>query len=374
MRIQMADLHAQYEAQKSEIDDALKGVLESCRFILGPNVSLLEEEIARENQARFGVGVASGTDAITLSLAACGVGQGDEVITTPFTFVATTESISQLGAVPVYVDIDLDTFNLDAALVESRITPRTKAILPVHLYGQMADMTALQGVADKHGLALVADGAQAIGAEHRGVSVGGWGSATTLSFFPTKNLGAYGDGGMVLTNREDIADKINSLRFHGSGGTYSYQDIGWCSRLDEIQAAVLRVKLRKLRDWTQARQRHAQIYTSMLEGSGIHVPRVIEGNTHVWHQYTIRLEQRDSLKEFLKAREMASAVYYPGALHLQPAYQRYGYREGDLPNAERACREVLSLPIHPDLPEGAVERVSEAILEFQKAGSSVKSP
>lgn len=366
MHIKMADLHAQYESQKPEIDHALSEVLESCRFILGPSVSRLEEEIAEISHARYGVGVASGTDAITLSLAACGVKAGDEVITTPFTFVATTESIAQLGATPVYADIDLDTFNLDPSLIEDHITSRTKAILPVHLYGQMADMDALQKIALKHGLALVADGAQAIGASQNGRGVGSPGSATTLSFFPTKNLGAFGDGGMALTDDEQIASKLRSLRFHGSGGTYTYQDIGWCSRLDELQAAILRVKLRKLEDWTQARERHALLYNTLLKDSGLSIPIVMPGNRHVWHQYTIRSSQRDALKDFLKTREIDSAVYYPGPLHLQTAYNHYGYRAGAFPNAERACREVLSLPVYPDLPDGAVEQVAGAIIEFQK--------
>ncbi len=367
MRIHMADLQAQVQSLHGELSAVLEEVLQSCRFILGPNVTTLEEELAARNGAAHAVAVASGTDAIMLALAACGVGPGDEVITTPFTFVATTETIVQIGGAPVYVDIDPRTFNLDATQVEASITPKTRAILPVHLYGQMADMTALEAIAKTHGLKLIADGAQAIGAKHRGKALGAFGDAATLSFFPTKNLGAFGDGGMVLTNDTDVAEKVKLLRFHGSGGTYDYQCAGWCSRLDEVQAAILRVKLKRLAEWNGARRRHAAIYNEMLEGCGLALPCELPGDEHVWHQYTLRGERRDDLKQHLAADGIDSAVYYPGPLHIQPAYAKFGYKPGDMPEAEKTCREVLSLPVYPELPDDSVRRVAESVLRFQKA-------
>lgn len=365
MRIQMADLKAQLASLHDEIHTAIDDVVNSCRFVLGPNVAQLEEEIALYSQAKHAIGVASGTDAIMLALAACGVGRGDEVITTPFTFVATTETIVLLGATPVYVDIDPQTYNLQADLVEAKITSKTRAILPVHLYGQMADMTALEDIASRHGLALIADGAQAIGATHHNRGLGAFGAASTLSFFPTKNLGAYGDGGMVLTNDDGIADRVKSLRFHGSGGTYAYDHVGWCSRLDEVQAAILRVKLRHLDDWTGVRSQHAESYNRLLAGSGLELPHVGGGNTHVWHQYTVRSDRRDQLKESLKAAEIDSAVYYPSPLHVQPAYKYLGYSDGDFPEAERASQQVLSLPVYPELQAESAQRIARAVLQFQ---------
>ncbi|BCW99695.1 MAG: hypothetical protein KatS3mg024_2522 [Armatimonadota bacterium] len=364
MQIPMADLQAQHRALAEEIDSAIREVLESCRFILGPNVSALEEEVARYCEARYAVGVNSGTDALILALAACGIGPGDEVITTPFTFVATTEAIIRVGAMPVFVDIDPVTFNMDAALVESRITERSRALLPVHLYGQTADLTALKHLAERYSLKLISDGAQAIGAQHNGMGIGQFGDAVTLSFFPTKNLGGLGDGGMVLTNSEEVAERLRLLRFHGSGGTYSYREVGWCSRLDELQAAVLRVKLRHLPEWTARRAANAARYAELLEGCGIRLPQAAPGNKHVWHQYTVATPQRTELQAFLKDRGIASAVYYPGALHLEEAYRHLGGQEGDFPEAERACREVLSLPVFPELPEGAVDRVAQSVLDF----------
>lgn len=363
----MADLHAQYESLQDEIDTVLKDVLRSCRFILGPNVSALESEIAEYCEAKHAVGVASGTDAIALALSACGVGQGDEVITTPFTFVATTETIVQIGAVPVYVDIDPATFNLDPAQVEGKITSKTKAVVPVHLYGQTADLTELENICRKHNLTLVSDGAQAIGAKHKGKGIGAYGTAGTLSFFPTKNLGAYGDGGMVITNDDAVAEKVRSLRFHGSGGSYSYNYVGWCSRLDEIQAAILRVKLRKLDSWNHIRTEHARTYLDGLADTGLCLPMAVEDNVHVWHQFTVRSEHRDDLQAYLKSRDIASAVYYPGALHTQPAYRKFGYAEGDFPEAEKACLQVLSLPVYPELPAESVKRVVAAVKQFHSS-------
>jgi len=366
MRIQMADLQAQYESMREEMDAAVGEVLKSCRFILGPNVSALEEEIAAYSDCKYAVGVASGSDAICLALAACGVGPGDEVITTPFTFVATTEMIVRIGATPVFADIDPRTYILTPETVAAKITSRTKAILPVHLYGQTVDLTGFEKLAQEHGLILVSDGAQAIGAKHNGHGIGHYGQAATLSFFPTKNLGCAGDGGMVLTNDAQVAERVKSLRFHGSGGTYAYDHVGWCSRLDEIQAAILRVKLKRLSAWNAARGEHAEIYTRLLAGCGLQTPAVGQGNLHVWHQYTVRTPHRDALQAFLKEHEVSSAVYYPGALHTQPAYAYLGYHDGDMPEAELAAREVLSLPVYAELANASVEQIAALVCEFQK--------
>jgi dTDP-4-amino-4,6-dideoxygalactose transaminase len=360
----MADLKAQYQSIKREIDSAISAVMESCAFTLGPEVATLEEKVAAYCGSSYGIGVNSGTDAIALALAAIGIGPGDEVITTPFTFVATTEVIVHLGARPVYVDIDPVTFNLNPDLIEERITPRTKAILPVHLYGQPADVVRICEIAARYGLKVIFDGAQAIGAEAHGKPIGAYGDAVTLSFFPTKNLGAAGDGGMVLTNDPQIADKVRYLRFHGSGGTYSYKYVGWCSRLHSIQAAVLLAKLPYLNEWTAKRRLNAETYGRLLSGLDIILPVEKPENKHVYHQYTIRHPMRDALRQYLADHEVASGVYYPSPLHLEEAYAYLGYKQGDFPEAERACREVLSLPIYPELTEDQLTFVASTIRSF----------
>lgn len=364
MKVPMADLKAQYQPISEEMNDAVRAVLESGAFTLGNNVKLLEQEIAEYCGAAYGIGVNSGTDAIGLALNALGVGPDDEVITTPFTFVATTEVIALLGAKPVYVDIDPATFNLDPNLIEAKITERTKAILPVHLYGQPADVSKIEEIADRHGLRLVYDGAQAIGAEANGKPMGVYGDAVTLSFFPTKNLGGAGDGGMILTDDADLAEKLRALRFHGGGGSYSYKYVGYCSRLHEIQAAVLRVKLPHLIDWTESRRKNAGKYRSLLGDLALTLPFEALYAKHVYHQFTVRLPERDSLREFLNAREVGTGVYYPNPLHLEDAYKYLGYKPGDLPEAERACLEVLSLPVFPEMSEEQLDHVASSILAF----------
>lgn len=364
MRVPMADLRAQYQSIKPELDNAVREVMETGRFILGENVESLEKEIARFSGAAYGVGVNSGTDAIGLALAAVGIGRGDEVITTPFTFVATSEVIALLGAKPVYADIDPVTFNLDADRIEARITEKTKAILPVHLYGQPANVAHITEIARRHGLRVVYDGAQAIGAEALGRPIGAYGDAVTLSFFPTKNLGAAGDGGMVLTNDSEIAEKLRALRFHGSGGSYSYRYIGYCSRLDALQAAIVRTKLPHLSDWTETRRAHAGEYKQLLRDMPITLPEEVRGCGHVYHQFTIRLSERDRLREHLKSCEIDTGVYYPGPLHLEEAYRYLGYGAGDFPEAERACREVLSLPIFPEMSDRQLAHVAGSIRSF----------
>lgn len=364
MEVPMADIRAQHKAIKSDIDAALKEVMENCRFILGENVKLLESQIAKLSGAKYGVGVASGTDALLLALRALGIGPGDEVITTAFTFVATTEVIALLGATPVFADIDPETFTLDPASIESKITPKTKAIVPVHLYGQTADVKAIGDIAKRHGLKIVWDGAQAIAAETFGEPIGAYGDISTLSFFPTKNLGGAGDGGMILTNDEEILNKLHYLRFHGSAGSYSYKYVGYCSRLDEIQAAIIRAKLPYLAAWTDARRSNAAIYNSMLEGLPITLPVEKPFNKHVYHQFTIRCPERDKLKEFLATRGVSTGIYYPAPLHLEEAYRNLGYKPGDLPETERTCDEVLSLPIFQGLTREQVEHVAESIKAF----------
>jgi dTDP-4-amino-4,6-dideoxygalactose transaminase len=368
LRVSLADLRAQYYELKDEIDAAIVEVIESCRFSGGEKVTRLEEDIAAHCGAKFGMGVASGTDALTLSLLACGIGEGDEVITTPFTFGATSEAIAHVGARPVYVDIDNCTYNLDVDLIEEAITPRTRALLPVDLYGQMADRDALTTLCRRHNLKLIVDSAQSIGSRQRGRPIAVDGDTTTLSFYPTKNLGAYGDGGMILTNDPQIAELVRSLRGHGTGKhKYEYERIGYCSRLDAIQAAVLRAKLPRLAGWNEGRRRNAELYQELLSdltGCGLSLPRNDSGNYHIYHQYTIRTPKRDALQAYLKENEVDSEIYYPHSLHLQPAYAYLGYREGDFPNAEAAALEVLSLPIHPELTEEQVVYVADRIRRF----------
>ncbi len=370
MKVPFANLRAQYHELKEQIDAAMVSVIESGCFIDGENVARLEQEIAAVSGVRYGVGVASGTDALVLSLRACGIGPGDEVITTPFTFGATTEAIALLGARPVYVDIDLCTFNLDVAQIESCVTPRTRAILPVDLFGQMADRTVLNAVAKSHNLRLIADSAQAIGAKQNGWPLAASADCTTLSFYPSKNLGAYGDGGMALTDNAEIADHLRSLHAHGAGqnGAYGYHErIGYCSRLYTMQAVVLLAKLPHLAHWNAARRRNAALYNAHLadlSGTGLTLPGCEAGNYHIYHQYTIRHPRRDALQAYLKDHEVDTKIYYPFPMHLQPAYAYLGYQQGDFPAAERAAQEALSLPIQPELTEDQIEYVTDLIRRF----------
>lgn len=364
MQVRMADLGSQYRRIRDELEPMLLEVLASGRYILGEHVEALEHEVAQVCNARFAIGVSSGTDALRLALRAVGIQPGDEVITTPFTFVSTTEVIVELGAVPVFVDIAPDTYNLDPHLVEAVITPRTRAILPVSLYGQSAEMRALRAIADRYGLWLIEDAAQAIGARHYEEPIGAFAHAATLSFFPTKNIGAAGDAGMVITNDEYIANKVRSLRVHGMNGGYYYEDIGYTARLDELQAVILRVKMRHLAEWTERRRYHAALYRTLLADAPLQLPVALPHNYHVYHQFTVRTPQRDALREYLRQRGIESAVYYPLPLHLQPAYRFLGYREGDFPHAERAAQEVLSLPVHSELTEDQISLVAQSVLEF----------
>lgn len=364
-RVRMGDFAAQYRSLKEDLDAAVLDVLARGTFILGPDVKTLEAEIAIACGVEHGVGVNSGTDALLISLMTLDIGPGDEVITTPFTFFATAETISLTGATPVFVDIDPATFNIAPAAVEDAITPRTRAILPVHLYGQVADMEPLCALADRHGLAIIEDAAQAIGATCCGRAAGSFGQLAAFSFYPTKNLGAAGDGGMIVTNDAALAERARVIRFHGSGGGYYYGRLGYCSRLDEIQAAVLRVKLRHLADWNNRRRANAALYSELLKEADVITPVEAPDRQHIFHQYTIRSSHRDALKEHLAKNGVDSGVYYPLPLHRQEVYQGLGLPEGSLPASERAAREVLSLPIHPDLTPEDVAWVAGTIRQFQ---------
>jgi len=362
------DLKAQFDDIKNEVMEAVSHVFEDQRFILGPEVELLENEIAALVGARAAVGCASGSDALLLSLKALGIGPGDEVITTPFTFVATVGSMARAGARPVLIDIRPDTFNLDSNLIEAAISSRTRAILPVHLFGLAADLDPILQLAEAHRLAVVEDAAQAIGACYRGRHVGSLGAAGCFSFYPSKNLGGAGDGGMVTTNDAQVADQLRRLRDHGRSQKYSHEVLGMNSRLDALQAAILRVKLLHLANWTRRRQEKAERYRALFDefalDGNVKLPAAPPGCFHVYNQFTVRSSERDRLREFLRARGIPTEIYYPRPLHLQPAFGYLGYRAGEFPAAEAASREVLSLPIYPELKEEHQGAVVRAIADF----------
>jgi dTDP-4-amino-4,6-dideoxygalactose transaminase len=361
------DLAAQYAAIGAEIRTAVERVMASQQFILGREGAAFEQEVAKLCGVAHGIGVASGTDALILALRAWGVQAGDEVVLPAFTFVATGSAVSALGAKPVFADIRPETYNVDPAEFERRVTPRTRGIVVVHLYGLPADMDPIRAFAKSRKLPVIEDNAQAIGASYKGIRTGSLGDAACFSFYPTKNLGAYGDAGLVATNSAELAARIRTLRNHGQTGKYLSNEPGLNSRLDEIQAAILRVKLRHLSNWQRARQENAAEYTRLLnQVPGVMPPTVPEGFEHVFHQYTIRIERRDALQQFLSERKIGSTVYYPYPLHLQPLYASLGHKAGDFPHAERAAQEVLSLPMYPELRKDQIARVVEAIADFMK--------
>ena len=362
MSVPFVDLPREYRTIKAEIDAAIHRVVESGQFILGREVAAFEREMAAYCGAAYGIGVGSGTDALRLALEVAGVRAGDEVITTPFTFVATAETISQAGGVPVFADIEAEGYGLDPLDVARRITPRTRAIVPVHLYGEPAAMEPLMKLAEAHGLAVIEDAAQAIGAESGGRRIGSIGHAGCFSFFPTKNLGAYGDAGFVTTNDPALAERLAMLRQHGMRQKYVHEALGWCSRLDELQAAVLRVKLRHLDGWTAARRDHVRRYRRLLAGTPVGLPFEREGDRGVYHLFTIETPQRDELQKFLSARGVQTAVHYPVPLHQQPIYR--SLPSGSLPHSERASRQVLSLPLFPELRAQEQDEVVAAITAF----------
>jgi dTDP-4-amino-4,6-dideoxygalactose transaminase len=358
----MVDLKAQYRSLKKEIDMALGDILESGHFILGPNVSAFEKETAAYNNTKYAVGVASGTDALYLSLKAAGIREGDEVITTPFTFIAAAEAIAYCKALPVFADIDRETLNIDPEKIEGKITSKTKAILPVHLFGQPAEMKSIKEIAARHNLKIIEDCAQAFGARYGKEVVGSIGDTGCFSFYPSKNLGAYGDGGIVTTGDSEICKKVKLLRNHGSAVVYQHEFIGFNSRLDEIQAAILRIKLKHIDTYNEKRREIAHLYTSMICGA-VECPSEIPDITHVFHQYTIRSHRRDEIKQALKNNSVSSVVYYPVSIHLQPAFKYLGYKKGDFPESEAAAETVLSLPIYPELEPEKVRFISEIILK-----------
>jgi dTDP-4-amino-4,6-dideoxygalactose transaminase len=361
MNVPFLDLKRQYASIKEELDQAVFSVLSHTRFILGPEVQSFEEKVADYCGTEFAVGVASGTDALLLSLRACGVGPDDEVITTGFSFFATAGVISRLGAVPVFVDIDPDTYNLAPDKIEGRVTPKTKAIMPVHLFGQCADMDPIMEVARKHRIKVVEDAAQAIGSEYKGKKAGNLGDFGCFSFFPSKNLGAAGDGGMVVTNDQEMADLVRILRVHGSKPKYYHAIVGYNSRLDALQAAILSVKLKYLDGWTRKRREHAEVYNSAFKDVDVVTPKEEEFNYHIYNQYTIALRERDHLREVLKENQIGHDVYYPVPLHLQECYRSLGYKQGDLPVTEEKAGEVVSIPVYPEFTEEEQRFVIETI-------------
>ena len=371
-RIPLLDLEAQHRPLREELLAAMTRVMDSQHFIMGKEVKQLESEIAAYTGVLRAVGCASGSDALYLALLAAGVGRGDEVLTTPFSFFATAGSISRVGATPVFVDIEPDTFNIDPALLAEAIKrhPRTKAIIPVHLFGACADMDPILKIGADHGAVVIEDGAQSIGAEYKRRKAQSLGDMGCISFFPSKNLGGFGDGGMVLTNNETLADKLASLRVHGTTKKYYHPYLGTNSRLDTLQAAVLLVKLPHLDAWSDGRARNAAAYRKILGDAGLPIVLPVEApyqTRHVYNQFVIRCERRDELKAFFQQHGVGTEIYYPLSLHLQPCYANLGYREGSMPVSERATKEVLALPIHADLLAEDIAYICDLVRSFYAA-------
>lgn len=362
--IPLVDLHAQYQTIRGEIDRAIQGIIDSSSFVMGPAVQRFEEEFAAFCNVAHCVGVSNGTAALELALRALNIGPGDEVITSAHTFIATAEAISNVGATPVFVDIDRDYYNLDPAAVAAAITGRTRALLPVHIYGQPAEMTQLQALADEHGLALVEDAAQAHGATWAGQHTGGLAQLACFSFYPGKNLGAYGDAGAVTTNDAALAERVRLLRNHGRRSKYLHEVVGTNERIDAIQAAILRAKLPYLAGWTAQRQALAARYNALLADCEVILPQVHPHATAAWHLYVIRMPQRDRLLHYLKEHGVEGGIHYPVPLHLQPAYAGLGYQSGDLPVTEAVAESCLSLPLYPEMSEAQQDRVVELVHTF----------
>lgn len=366
--VPLLDLKAQFAAVEKEVRAAIDRIVESQQFILGPEVKALEDELAAYAGAAHGIGVSSGTDALLASLMVLGIGPEDEVVTTPYSFFASAGGIARLGARPVFVDIEPNTYNIDANLIETAVTPRTKAILPVHLFGQCADMTAILEIAVKHRLPVIEDAAQAIGAEHQYRRAGGMGIMGCFSFFPSKNLGAFGDGGMVVTSDDGLAEKLQILRVQGAKPKYHHSMIGGNFRLDAIQAAILRAKLGHLDEWTAKRQENARLYDEKFAAADL-APELLTTPTqrpgrHIFNQYVVRTRERNTLMAHLNDVGVGCAIYYPAPLHLQACFANLGYREGQFPNAETAAREILAIPIYPELTEAQIDTVVDRIVRF----------
>jgi len=377
MKVPLLDLKAQYASIKEEIRTAVDDVFDSQYFILGPKVKELEQEIARYSEISYALGVSSGTDALLISLMALGIEPGDEIITTPFTFFSTAGVISRLNATPKFVDIDPDTFNMDPEKLESAITHRTKAVIPVHLFGQCADMDPILEVSSKYGLPVIEDAAQSIGAQYKHRKAGSMAEFGVFSFFPSKNLGGAGDGGMVITRESALYDKLQVLRVHGARSKYYHKIVGGNFRLDSLQAAVLLVKLKYLDSWSEKRRKNAALYNRLFAQSGLIERGIIktpveaykdsgDRNHHIYNQYTLRTRSRDKLQEYLKEQGVSTAIYYPLPLHLQECFKDLGYLKGDFPEAEKASGSVISLPVYPELTDEQQEYIVEKISGFFK--------
>ncbi|MDH4099974.1 MAG: DegT/DnrJ/EryC1/StrS family aminotransferase [Nitrospirota bacterium] len=384
MRVPLLDLKLQYASIRDEVRPVVDEVMENQYFILGPNVTGLEEEVARYSQSKYGIGVTSGTDALLIALMALDIGPDDAVITTPYTFFATGGVVHRLGALPLFLDIDEASYNIDPAQVEQyischcvtrdgalfdpRLGRKVRVLMPVHLYGQCADMDALSAIAEKYGLAIIEDAAQAIGSEWKGRRAGSMGTIGCFSFFPSKNLGGFGDGGMVTVSDDALAEKLRILRVHGSKPKYYHKMVGGNFRLDELQAAVLRVKLRHLDAWTEGRQKNAALYRSLFKGAGldgkIGLPKELSNVRHIYNQFVIRAPRRDELMAHLKAQGIGTEIYYPLPLHLQECFSDLGYKTGDLPISEKAAAETVAVPIFPELTEEQIRYVVESIAAF----------
>jgi dTDP-4-amino-4,6-dideoxygalactose transaminase len=369
--VPLLDLKAQYATIRDEIRAAMDRVIESQHFILGPEVKALEEEVAAYAQCKHGIGISSGTDALLVALMAIGIQPGEEVITTPYTFFATAGCIVRLGAKPVFVEIDPATYNIDAAGIAAKVTPRTKAIMPVHLFGQMADMDPIMAVAKRHNLTVIEDAAQAIGSEYKGRRAGSIGHLGCFSFFPSKNLGGFGDGGMVVTNDAALAERISILSKHGAQPKYYHKFVGGNFRLDALQAAVLRVKLNYLDCWTEGRQRNAATYRQLFRAAGldevIELPVEMPDVRHIYNQFVIRFPRRDELMAHLKAHKVGHEVYYPVPMHRQECFADLGHQAGDFPHSEAAAQESLAIPIYPELTEEMLQSVVKVIAAFYRA-------
>lgn len=366
--VPLLDLKAQYATIRAEVQVAMDRVVESQYFILGPDVKALEEEVAAYAQCRYAIGSSSGTDALLVALMAIDIKPGDEIITTPYTFFATAGSIARLGAKPVFAEIDPQSYNIDPAQIEAKITPRTRAIMPVHLFGQMADMDPIMEVAERHKLIVIEDGAQAIGSEYKGRRAGSIGHLGTFSFFPSKNLGGFGDGGMVVSNDKTLADRVNILSKHGSHPKYYHKFVGGNFRLDTLQAAVLRVKLKYLDSWTEGRQRNAATYRRLFQEMGldkvVELPVEAPNVRHIYNQFVIRFPQREALMAYLKEHKIGHEIYYPVPMHLQECFADLGHNAGDFPLSEAAANESLAIPIYPELTAEMQRTVVETIARF----------
>ncbi len=371
--IPFIDLRRQYESIKNEINAAIQRVIENSSFSLGEEVELFEKEFADFCGVNYGVGVSSGTDALHLALVACGIGKGDEVITVPNTFIATTEAISMCGAVPVFVDIDEKTYNIDVSQIERAITERTKAIMPVHLYGQAAEMDNILDIASRNGVKIIEDACQAHGATYKDKKVGSFGDAACFSFYPSKNLGAFGDGGIVVTNNQKIAEKVKLLRNHGHRDKHIHDVEGFCNRLHGLQAAILRTKLRYLNKWNEMRRRNASLYDEFFDNAWVVKPNSVSYRSHVYHLYVIRARNRDRLRGRLAERKIDSGIHYAVPLHLQPAYRKLNHRLGDFPVTERVTKQIISLPMYPELAFRDIEYIAKEVIDFAQSQVVVES-